>query len=954
MKSPLAPILFFVALLGLNAGQSLADQFADPVTASKQKACRVQMQTVASGLEAHMMQEGLYPSSLDALVSQRLLVGPVLDPWGHPFEYALKNGAYELRSRGADGLLGTADDLVLASGRVTGGLPDAPTGPPRNPVDMEISLLEQQITQRNWGAAARTAEALLPRLEKNLGPRHPKTIRVQLMAGTAAQWGASDLARAEALFRQAVAGAEALMPPDHLLLAGALDHVAGIYESRGESATARAFQDRSLELLEKRGIRDEALMIAITHRGQYRLTKGELQQAAADFRQSLVMAEPLGHRIRTVAMTNLAIVEIRLGLRSEAEQRLREALRLRKDAFMEDADTRNIRMSLAALALEAGKLEEASTLLYAAVSAKDLEARLLAGVGGHVESRLDFGRVAAFADLAWVTLLRAKTPDDITTAMDLRTSADLLQEKLFAHVLPAASEDQRRAQLARVAELDEAGLTFALKTDNRYALEDAALRLIRSRGRALELTLRSLETLRARAGQNQSAFQQLAQIRARIAAESLAGKNPEPALMATARDLEVSLGESSALLGTTESEVTLDSLIQALPDNGVLVQFVKFRPFTPTGLNHWSPARYGAFLVRRGMDPRVTWVDLGPAATIEPLIIQAREKLQSPQLRSRGLTRKERANPTPSVDALKSLYSLLISPLKNAGAGSRWLLALDGALSALPFAALVDADGRFLIETTELAYLSNARSLLRSTRTGTSSPPVLFGNAAFGMGPAGMRPEPLPGTAEEVRVLASLLPGARVRKGAEASESALKGVHSPEILHLATHGFFLADDEKTDPWLRSGLLLAPSKQDDGILTALEAASLDLVSTRLVTLSACETGLGVARDTEGVYGLPRAMELAGAHAVVMTLWQVDDAATQAWMTEFYKLLQSGRPTFQALREVQLQFLKRPDWRHPYFWAPFIATGAPGKNAFTAIEDDPGMVQDNPVWIWKNDE
>ena len=113
--------------------------------------------------------------------------------------------------------------------------------------------------------------------------------------------------------------------------------------------------------------------------------------------------------------------------------------------------------------------------------------------------------------------------------------------------------------------------------------------------------------------------------------------------------------------------------------------------------------------------------------------------------------------------------------------------------------------------------------------------------------------------------------------------------------------------------------------EDGVLTALEAAGLDLWGTQLVVLSACETGVGDVRNGEGVYGLRRALVLAGVESQVMSLWQVSDEATRDLMVAYYQRLQAGEGRTEALRQVQLSMLHGPTWPHPFFWASFIQLG-----------------------------
>ena len=132
------------------------------------------------------------------------------------------------------------------------------------------------------------------------------------------------------------------------------------------------------------------------------------------------------------------------------------------------------------------------------------------------------------------------------------------------------------------------------------------------------------------------------------------------------------------------------------------------------------------------------------------------------------------------------------------------------------------------------------------------------------------------------------------------------------------------------PLLRSGLIMSGANKlrsgdDDGVLTALEAASIDLWGTQLVVLSACETGVGDTEPSEGVSGLRRAFVIAGAQTLVMSLWQVDDEATRHLMVGYYKGLMAKRGRSQALRRVQLRLMKQTEYEHPYFWAAFIPSG-----------------------------
>jgi MYXO-CTERM domain-containing protein len=181
-------------------------------------------------------------------------------------------------------------------------------------------------------------------------------------------------------------------------------------------------------------------------------------------------------------------------------------------------------------------------------------------------------------------------------------------------------------------------------------------------------------------------------------------------------------------------------------------------------------------------------------------------------------------------------------------------------------------------------------------------------------------------------------PSPTLLAGREATKARLQQVHGPEFLHLDSHGYFdpnvcsaqPPEALRDNPLLRSGIALAGANactrgHDEGLLTASEASALDLYGTRLVVLSACETGVGEPEAGDGVYGLRRALVLAGAETQVMSLWRVDGAATAELMKAYYEALAKGGGRSEAMRQVQLAMLHDGRHEHPYYWASFIVSG-----------------------------
>lgn len=270
-------------------------------------------------------------------------------------------------------------------------------------------------------------------------------------------------------------------------------------------------------------------------------------------------------------------------------------------------------------------------------------------------------------------------------------------------------------------------------------------------------------------------------------------------------------------------------------------------------------------------------------------------------------------------DQARRLYQILLAPLERHLGPGPLLLVPHGPLHYLPFAALHDGRG-YLLERHALSVLPSASVMQfigseppgRREAAGQAEKALLLGNPDLGS-----RWLDLPHAEKEARRIAELLPDSRLLLRDAASEAALRReAGGRDVLHLATHGEFSAEKP-----LRSGLLLAQGEEQDGRLSVDEIYGLSLDSG-LVTLSACDTGLGKVATGDDVVGLIRGFVYAGAHNVLASLWKVDDAATAELMLHFYR----GRPSLgnaEALRAAQRDVARRHP--HPYYWAAFYLTG-----------------------------
>jgi len=257
------------------------------------------------------------------------------------------------------------------------------------------------------------------------------------------------------------------------------------------------------------------------------------------------------------------------------------------------------------------------------------------------------------------------------------------------------------------------------------------------------------------------------------------------------------------------------------------------------------------------------------------------------------------------------LYTMLISPVEGALHTDRLVIVPHGVMHYVPFAAL--CHGRCLIDRYSISLLPSASTAFYIKRHHSESPNILalgnpdLGNPAYGLAFA----------EKETKEIAGLFTDKGVYVRGKASESIVKNIGGKySYVHFATHGTFDAGTP-----LSSGLYLAKDSDNDGLLTVGELYGLRL-NADLVTLSACETGLGRIRSGDDLIGLQRGFLYAGASSIISTLWKVDDVATSELMVSFYQNLK-GHYKSDALRRAQLEI--KDTYEHPYYWAAFQLTG-----------------------------
>ncbi|MBK5278121.1 MAG: CHAT domain-containing protein [Bacteroidia bacterium] len=403
-----------------------------------------------------------------------------------------------------------------------------------------------------------------------------------------------------------------------------------------------------------------------------------------------------------------------------------------------------------------------------------------------------------------------------------------------------------------------------------------------------------------------------------------------PTLEKEANDMERSLSQRSGDFshGYSTEEISYKQVSSILADNEALVEFIRIHSYDK---NFTADSKYAALILTKGSDPKLIVLDNGNQLETRYAKFYrnaVQQKVADPYSYDQFWARIE-----PTLTGKKVIY---ISP--------------DGVYNQINLNTLKKTDGDYILNRYDLTIIGNSKDLisLKNKKTGVPKKGAfLLGFPDYG----GDAVAALPGTKIEIDNIGKILKigGYQVASYTQktATEAIVKSIKGPAIVHIATHGYFQQDVEggsvgvheqnaKNNPLLRSGILLAGASptikgevmpnlesNDNGVLTAYEAMNLNLDGTDLIILSACETGLGDVRAGEGVYGLQRSFLVAGAKALVMSLWKVDDAATQALMTNFYTNLAKGGSKSKAFKQAQLQLMTK--YKDPYYWGAFVMIG-----------------------------
>ena len=711
-----------------------------------------------------------------------------------------------------------------------------------------------------------------------------------------------DLAKAEEYYSRALA-IEKERAPGVLNVAETLDNLGEVVFQRGDLSRAEKYQRQALAMMEKGAPGGLRVAVGLGDLGDLIKARGDLAGAGRYYRRALAIIEKLAPESldHAITLSSLGEVSHEGGDLVKAERYYTQALTIIEKLSPGSGREAKALAALANIHREHQQLSTAADLFSRALSAIERQTTRLGGTANdrarfrsqHVnyyEDYIDVLLAQKTPQLAFQVLERSRARSflEILAERQLMFTGDLPAELLQARHENAAVYDRTQAQIAQLS----------LQRDGAQIEQ-------------LQQHLRDLETER----------EQIAERVRRSSPHFAALHYPQP----------LDLGAARAALdpGTL--------LLSYSVDDDRTVLFVVRPVGEEPGFSVFDLKATGKMLGKQVEDFRKLIQREGEVRAARPEV--GNEAIQTRQDR---LTAYER-----------ELYDLLVKPAESMiGSSERLLLIPDGPLQVLPFAALKLESGRYLVESKPLhtAVSATVYAELKRARPQTSGKRVelaAFGDPIYppiaGVGAPGDSGHPvdgelrsaiqrgftlsrLPFSRTEVQSIAGLFAGHDLKYlGEQATEEHAKALGKDvRYIHFATHGLL---DERF-PLNSSLVLTIPSQpsqgQENGLLQAWEIFEQVRLDADLVTLSACSTGLGRELNGEGLIGLTRAFQYAGARSVLASLWSVDDYRTMQLMKRFYAELHAGVSKDAALRTAQLQLL-HSSAADPYYWAAFSLTG-----------------------------
>ncbi len=843
-------------------------------------------------------------------------------------------------------------------------------------------------SQGNYAQALPLYQEALAIDKKVLGENHPAyATSLNNLAYLYVEQG--NYAQALPLYQEALAIRKKVLGENHPDYASSLNNLAGLYDAQGNYTQALPFYEEALAI-RKKVLRENHPDYATSLNNLAGLydAQGNYAQALPLYQEALAIRKKVlgeNHPAYATGLNNLAYLYNAQGNYTQALPLYQEALDIRKKVLGENHPTYATSLNNLAYLYDAqGNYAQALPLYQEALA---IYKKVLG------ENHPDYA--SSLNNLA----LLYNAQGNYAQALPLFKQANQLFQQFITKSRLHLSEKELLLYLNKELYNQKAHQSIALQWQDT-ALIAATLNanlLIKGMGLQNSLLLQKAiaigtnDSLKAQYRAYISLKKQITMLE-QLSSKEREGKNYQ-SLTEQANQLEKQLMQKSTAFqqDAQNAQINWKAIQQHLAPDAIAIEFTDFDYYD----KEWTDKHYyAAYLIRKDwVQPKL--VKLFEAQQLDTVLKQFNKPEQTAMLyQHRGA---QNTSNMPLADYAEQLYPLLFAPLEQALKDIKTIyLAPSGALYQLALGAIQTPMGKSMSEQYELHIVTSARSLaeksLDEVKPFELKQAEFYGGIEYDkiaaklydtlpvdapvyttafnlfikdtstllanrdMGSQGF--SYLKGTEKEVSNINAFLKGKGIstqcwmhEKASEEQFKQLDTKTKPQILHIATHGFFLKNttqkknllefnsidaekkgvyQPKEDPMLRSGLVMAGANKiwtegnpypdrEDGILTALELSNLDLQGCQLAVLSACETGLGDIKGSEGVYGLQRAFKKAGVKNILVSLWSINDEKTVEFMQDFYDAIIKTSNIYLAFTQTQNVF--KAKYKNPLYWAAF---------------------------------
>jgi CHAT domain-containing protein/Tfp pilus assembly protein PilF len=808
-------------------------------------------------------------------------------------------------------------------------------------------------------------------------------------------WRQGDLASAREYYQKALVIKEE-KAPNSLDVASSLNNLGIVADKQGDLASAREYHRKALAIKEQKAPNSLDVTWSLNNLGLLAWRQGDLA-AARDYQQkALAIAEKKAPNSLPVAtsLNFLGKIAAQQGDSPGAREYYRKGLTIQEKVAPDSLNVASSLLDLGDVASQEGNLVAAREYYRKALAIREEKApgslemaESLYSLGKMAEKQGDWAVAKEHFSRAWQLVQNqtgALSGDEARQAFGRSTqyyAARLIRSQMALSEPEAAftTLEESRAQALRQLLLEKQGLSKAVGTKLWSEYEQAVAARDRAEQAASKASIAELVAQRdIEAKQKEDAASEL--LAKTQEARKAATKKSEEAQSAYTQ-ARVKADTLWAEIQKTLPRALAPSLLglkqasRALPSGTLFIAFSVGDERTDVFFLR-SEARSESSLALSTYSVEIT------NKKLQRLVEQFRAQVVSPSRRTAGAT------------GGRALFASLFpkTARKHIAGADRLLISPDGPLWEVPFAALVtnasDAPhylgaDKAITYTPSLALFAQARSEPRRLAAGDKLSAVVVGHPIFnrplvavasskrasahretkhtvatptehvrGLGERGnlfldgARPEPLPETEREAFLIAQLYSTTPLIRE-QATEAALRQqIATADVIHLATHGYLHPVRA-----MSSGVLLTvPVKEpepgdtdNDGALQAWEIYSQLKLKAELVVLSACDSGRGQEVKGEGLVGLTRALQYAGARSIVASQWKVADQSTASLMVAFHRALRQGLPKDEALRRAMAHVRQNPATSHPYYWAPFILVGDSDNSVLATAETNNGAAE-----------